>query len=243
MKKVIALILTLALLVGTVAGCAVNNVPSNNSNNATESNSDIMYEEARNYIIDYANAIMKAWKYGFNEDCIYENESIKDPSSSQIMDINCLAEVTGFTNAEIENVLHADMGDYVLSILTVNKYSTRFYCQHIGGFEELDTYNVLREWNGQPVQLNKDEYWAVIYNLEMVKLLFENIAKSKVDEILSQNETTSDKYRKLAELYEYVQKVHATCLDDDQFKYLFPDNYENVLREIYILRLEITGNP
>ena len=233
MKKAIGFILTIILLISTTVGCAVSTT--------TEPTTDNDYEKAKDYVISYANAVIKAWNYGFNDDCIFENEAIEDTDSPENVDLNQLAEVTGFERTDIENVLHRDHPEF--SYKTVVKYCNTYYILHQDGTNELETYNILQEYNGKKPQLDMDEYWAIMYNLEMIKHLFENIGKDEYDGILAQNGSSNEKYQKLTALYEYTKTIHATCLDNTQYKFLFPDNFDIISQEIQVLCTDIAYLP
>ena len=92
-------------------------------------------------------------------------------------------------------------------------------------------------------QLRKDEYLVMVYNLEMVKYLFEKIGKDECDGILAKNSLSNESQQKLTALYEYTKTIHATCLDDTQYTFLFPDNFDIVSQKIQVLCADIAYLP
>ena len=231
MKKVIGFILSVILLANIFVGCAAMTVPDSANGND--------YEKAKDYVISYANAVLKAWNYGLKDDCIFEDETIKDTDSPLNVDLDQLVEVTGFNKSDIETFLHRENPEF--SYKTVVKYCNKYCYLHQDGKKELETYNTLHKVNGKKPELDDAVYYTIMYNLEMVKLLFENIGKSECEAILSQNGSSNVKYQKVAALYEYIKNVHATCLDNSQYKYLFPSNFQVISQEIQTFSIDLSN--
>ncbi len=223
MKKYLALFLAIVLTLLLLTACG-------GGASAPVDDTAKDYETAKTIITNYARATLNAWKQGLNEKTMYKG---KDNGKANDFDFDNMVELTGFDKAKMEEIVMEDTG--YTDFHAVSKYSNKFQALHDEGRELVVRANIFSGLNGTKSYLTKDEYLAIVQNLEMVKYFYEKLYKDDLEKLLSNN--SGENFENLKELKKYIEGVFDGCFSMEhneyfELTYLFESNYRTVSDEI-----------
>lgn len=216
-KKQISVALAIVLVLFSFSACGKGNQDFN---------------KAKSIVIDYTTAVVAAWGHGFDEDCIFEDESVEDGNSSECVSLGDLASLTGLTVGEIETAFKTTLETDTLDLRAVNRFKNNFFVSHQAGQSKVKSYAATVRFNGGSPQIDAEQYMTVCYNVEMVNYLFETLLESELEAIFARNDAeTNEQYTALLEVKAYADAMVDNCLNNDQYTYLFKDNWDKVRKE------------